>query len=178
MRIELKAIFTGLAALSSIALLAGCPGKLREPERFLDGGVVDGGGSNCPDVPTEVFAKKCAGSTCHSGSTPASDLDLVSADVASRVVGKTALACKAPLADPEDPAASVIYIKVSPGDMCGSRMPLGAALSDEEIACVKDWIADQTPAASTSAATGTGTGSGGAGGAGGAGGGTSTSTGP
>jgi hypothetical protein len=170
MRTELKAVFTGLAALTSIALLAGCPGKLREPERFRDGGAADSG-TNCPDVPTEVFAKKCAGSSCHSGATPASNLDLVSPDVASRVVGKTALACKAPLADPADPEASVIFIKISPGDMCGSRMPLGAALPDDEIACVKDWIADQTPAASTSAGTGSG-------GAGGAGGGSSASTGP
>ena len=172
MRIEFKAWFTGLAALSSIALLAGCPGKLREPDRFRDGGAADGG-SNCPDVPTEIFAKKCAGSTCHGGNTPASDLDLVSDGVATRVVGKTAIACKAALADPENPEASVLYIKISPGDMCGSRMPLGAALTEEEIACVKDWIAELTPAPTSS--VGTGTGSGGAGGAGGA---TSTSTGP
>lgn len=165
MRTEIKALFTGLAALSSLALLAGCPGKLREPERFTDGGAT-GGGSNCPDVPTEIFAKKCAGGSCHSGSTPAVNLDLVSADVASRVVGKLSSECKTPLADPADPEGSALYVKIS-GDKCGSRMPLGAALSDVEISCVKDWIAEQTPADSTSAGTG----------AGGAGGGTSTSTG-
>lgn len=165
MRTEIKALFTGVA-LSWAVLLAGCPGKLLNPERFKDGGAA-GGGSNidCPDVPTEIFAKKCAGSSCHSGMTPASNLDLVADGVASRVVGKAAVACKGSLADPASPEASVIYIKVAPGDMCGSRMPLGNSLSDEEIACVKSWIGEQMPAATS---TSTSTGAGGAGGAGGA----------
>src|SRR5689334_17064527 len=98
MRTEFKALFTGVVALSAAVLLAGCPGKLREPERFTDAGPSDGG-SNCPDVPTEIFAKKCAGSSCHSGATPVQDLDLVSAGVAARVVGKGAVGCKIPLAD-------------------------------------------------------------------------------
>lgn len=171
MRTELKALFTGVA-LSWAVLLAGCPGELRDPGRFTDGGAAGGGSNNCPDVPTEIFAKKCAGSTCHGGMTPVSNLDLVADGVASRVVGKAAVGCKGSLADPAAPEASVIYIKIAPGDTCGSRMPLGAPLSDEEIACVKDWISEQTPVATTSASSSsssssTGSGSGGAGGAGG-----------
>jgi hypothetical protein len=175
MRTEIKALFTGVLALTAVAL-AGCPGKLRDPERFTDGGVSDGG-DTCPDVPTEIFAMKCAGSVCHSGNTPAQNLDLVSPGVASRVVGKPAGECKGSLADPMDPEASLLYIKIA-GTMCGSRMPSGGTLTDSEIACVKDWIAEQTPVATTSTTSSTSTGSG-AGGAGGAGGGTSTSsTGP
>lgn len=159
MRTEIKALFTAVVALTTVAL-AGCPGKLRDPERFTDGGVTDGG--NCPDVPTEIFAMKCAGSVCHSGATPAQSLDLVSPGVASRVVGKTSGECIGPLADPSDPEGSALYIKIS-GTMCGSRMPSGSTLSDSEIACVKDWIAEQTPVASGSSGSGAG-GSGGAGG--------------
>jgi hypothetical protein len=178
MRIEIKALFTGVVALTSISLLAGCPGKLRDPGRFTDGGLGGaGGGATCPDVPTEILAMKCAGSSCHSGNTPAQGLDLVSADVASRVVGKTATECKGPLADPADPEGSVIYVKIAPAATCGSRMPLGAPLSDSEIACVKSWIAGLTPSAATSTGTGTGAGGGGGAGGAGAGGGTSTSTG-
>jgi hypothetical protein len=174
MRTEIKALFTGVVALSSAVLLAGCPGKLREPERFLDGGAGDGG-TNCPDVPKEIFAKKCAGNSCHGGSTPALGLDLVAPDVATRVVGKDSMGCTGrPLADPSAPETSVLYIKVAPGDMCGSRMPLGNSLSDEEVDCVKSWIGQQTAAPTTSAATGAtgagGAGGGGAGGNGGAGG--------
>ena len=167
MRTEIKAVFTGLVAMTCVALLAGCPGKLRDPERFGDGGVDGGGGgSDCPDVPTEIFATKCAGSSCHGGSTPAQSLDLVMPDVAMRVVGVQAKECKGTLADPSNPEASVLYTKIAPGPTCGSRMPLGPALSDGDIACVKEWIAAQTQVASTSSSTGTG-----------AGGGTSTSTG-
>ncbi len=167
MRTEFKALFTGVVALSWAVLLAGCPGTLRDPERFTDGGT-DGG--DCPDVPTDIFAAKCAGSSCHGGATPVQGLDLVSDGVASRVVGKAAIGCKGPLADPEKPEDSVLYIKIAPEATCGGRMPPGPALSDTEIACVKDWIAAQTPVATSSSGTG-------AGGAGGAGGGTSTSTG-
>ncbi|MFS8065965.1 MAG: hypothetical protein ACMG6S_06300 [Byssovorax sp.] len=169
MRTEFKALFTGVVALSWAVLLAGCPGKLREPERFTDGGT-DGGG--CPDVVKDIFQAKCAGSSCHGGTTPVQDLDLVSADVASRVVGKAAIGCKGTLADPEKPEDSILYIKVA-GATCGGRMPPSGDLSDTEIACVKDWIAEQTAVGTSSTASGTG----GAGGAGGAGGGTSTSTG-
>jgi len=157
--------------MTCAALLAGCPGKLRDPERFGDGGV-DGGSSNCGDVPTEIFAAKCGTSSCHSGAMPAQKLDLILPDVAARVVGVQATECIGPLADPNDPEGSVLYIKIAPGPTCGSRMPFGTSLSDPEIACVKEWIAAQTPVASTS--SGSSTGAGGAG----AGGGTSTSTGP
>lgn len=163
MRTEIKAVFSGLVALTCVALLAGCPGKLRDPERFGDGGVDGGGGgSDCGDVPVDILAAKCAGSSCHSGSTPAQKLDLVLPDVAKRVVGVQATECKGPLADPSDPEGSVLYTKVAPGSTCGSRMPLGASLSDAEIACIKEWIGAQTPVASTS--TGAGAGGGGAGG--------------
>jgi hypothetical protein len=174
MRTETKALFLGAAALTWCLVLAGCPGKLRDPERFTDGGLGGSGGSAaCPDVPTQIFAMKCAGSTCHSGATPAQGIDLVSDGVAARIIGKMAGECKGPLADPADPEGSELYVKIS-GDACGSRMPIGAPLSDTEIACVKDWIAAQTPVAATSS----GSTSTGGGGGGGMGGGSSSSTGP
>ena len=177
MRIEIKALFAGVAAVSSIALLAGCPGKLRDPGRFTgDGGLggAGGGGSMCPDVPTEILAKKCAGSGCHSAPTPQLGLDLVTDGVEARVVGKMAGECKHPLADPADPAGSQIYIKIA-GTDCGGRMPPAGPLSDSEIACVKTWIGGLSGGATSTGATSSGTG---AGGMGGAGGGSSSSTGP
>ncbi len=159
MRTEIKALFLGAAAVTwSIALL-GCPGKLRDPGRFItDGGMGGaGGGLSCPDVPTEILAMKCAGSTCHSGATPAQGLDLVSAGVEARVVGKMSAECMAPLADPAAPDTSIIYIKVS-SETCGTRMPSGAPLSDSEVACIKAWIAGLTPGGATSSGSGTGAG--------------------
>src|SRR4051812_37554038 len=91
MRTEIKALFVGAASLIVCLGIGGCPGKLKDPGRFTDGGIGgSGGGSNCPDAPTKILAMKCAGSTCHSGATPAQNLDLVSPGVAERIVGKAA----------------------------------------------------------------------------------------
>ncbi len=171
MRTRLKALFLGAAAMASVALLAGCPGKLRDPGRFTtDGGIGGaGGGAMCPDVPTGILAKRCAGGGCHSAPTPQLGLDLVSDGVEARVLGKMAGECKHPLADPADPAGSQIYIKIA-GTDCGGRMPPSAPLADSDIACVKEWIAGLSPGGATSSGTG-------AGGMG-AGGGSSSSTGP
>ncbi len=161
MRTEIKALFVGAAALTWCLALAGCPGKLRDPGRFTDGGLGGGGGAACPDVPTEILAMKCAGSSCHGATMPQLDLDLVSPGLAERVVGKMAGECKVPLADPADPEGSQLYVKII-GNECGGRMPPGTPLSDSEIACVKEWIAGLTPSAATgSSATGTGGGAGG-----------------
>ena len=160
MRTEFKALFVTAAAASFCLLLGGCPGKLRDPDRFTDAGKGGGGGSSCPDVPTEILAMKCAGSSCHSGATPALGLDLVTEGVAARLVGKEAVECKGALADPAAPEDSILYQKIA-GVTCGTRMPLGSPLADTEIACVKEWIAAQTPIPTTS----TGTGAGGGGGA-------------
>jgi hypothetical protein len=177
MRIELKALFVGFAAVTSIGLLAGCPGKLRDPGRFTgDGGLGGaGGGAMCPDVPTEILAMKCAGSACHSAPTPQLGLDLVTDGVEARVVGKMAGECKHPLADPADPTGSQIYIKIA-GTDCGGRMPPAGPLTDSEIACVKTWIAGLSGGGVTSSATASsGTGAGGMGAGGAA---SSSSTGP
>ncbi len=47
---------------------------------------------------------------------------------------------------PGDPDASAIYTKVTPDPPCNERMPFGgAALSDTEIACIRDFIAALRP---------------------------------
>jgi hypothetical protein len=103
---------------------------------------MDGGG--CGDVVATVFVPKCGGATCHGGTAPQQGLDLVSPGVASRVVGLTAKGCAATLADPDDPAASLLYTKLAPNPPCGSQMPLAQLpLSQAEADCVLEWIAAQ-----------------------------------
>src|SRR4051812_2866149 len=110
MRIE-RILGLGLAGVLSAAALAGCPGTLKDKERFLvDGG--GGGAAPCPDVPAEILAGKCGGNGCHGGTVPAQGLDLESPGVAARVVGKPAMECTGILADPQDPTGSVIYTKL------------------------------------------------------------------
>jgi hypothetical protein len=195
MRTERIARWTalGLSALLGLLALAGCPGTLKDKERFLPdgGGGGAGGAAACADVstvPAQIFANKCGGNGCHGAMAPQQGLDLESPGVAARVVGVPAKECTGILADPQDPAGSVLYTKLLDTPPCGARMPFNLAkLSATEIACVKEWIAGQTGGASTStggatassSASGTGGmgGGGGAGGSGGQGTGTSSSTG-
>ena len=125
-----------------VALLAatGCPGRLRDKDRFLS----DAGTNPCGDVVATIFIPKCGSSICHDAAEPQQGLDLVSADVAARVVGVTATGCAATLANPDDPEASLLYTKLSPNPPCGAQMPLAQLpLGDEEAACLLAWIAGQ-----------------------------------
>lgn len=127
--------------LGATAWLAGCPGPPPAAERPLDG--AGGGGGACSDVETQIFAERCG--ACHGADHPAKGLDLVSPGLAARVVGKPAQeGCAGILADPQHPEESALYTKLLEAPGCGARMPVGSApLSEEEMSCVKEWIAAQ-----------------------------------
>jgi hypothetical protein len=140
----------------ALSLLAGCPGKLQDKARFLvDAGDLDaadapgeaGAGPElgpCGDVPTRLFVPSCGGTGCHGATAAQQDLDLVSADVASRVVGVQAKVCVGTLADPSNPESSLLYTKLLTGPACGAQMPLARPpLSSTDAACVLSWIAAQ-----------------------------------
>ncbi len=127
-----------LGALVTIAG-AGCPGTLDDPDNFRAGNL-------CPDVPTELLVPRCGSANCHAAFTPAGGLDLVTPEVAARVVGVPAVgpACTDSgliLAVPTDPGASLLFRKISGTPPCGSSMPLGGdRLTPKEVSCVKEWI--------------------------------------
>jgi hypothetical protein len=154
-----------LASLSTlgVSLVAGCPGEIENPERFK----TTAGVGTC-NVEGDIFPTFCADTTCHNAEDAAGMLDLVTADVAARVVGQPAsVDCPGEvLADPQNPEDSLLYTKLfPPPDVpCGSQMPLvGTKLTEEQQQCVLDWIAGLE----TSAAVTTGGGMGGMGGGGG-----------
>ncbi|MES1175439.1 MAG: hypothetical protein ABUL62_14045 [Myxococcales bacterium] len=142
--------------------IAGCPGKLDDKQSFLDyvpteagpetgaplgGGPGAGGGPSdgaCGDIIDRVFAPSCGDTGCHGAVAPQQDLDLVSPNVASRVVGISGKACVSVLADPANPEGSLLYKKLMPAPGCGAQMPLARPpLSSEDAACVLAWIAAQ-----------------------------------
>jgi hypothetical protein len=141
----------------ALSFLTGCPGKLEDKEAFLvdAGSLPDAGDATAPaeagpgmgacgDVPTRIFVPTCGGTGCHSATAPQQDLDLASPGVASRVVGVAAKVCTGTLADPANPAGSLIYTKLAPTQTCGAPMPLARPpLSDADAACVLAWIAAQ-----------------------------------
>lgn len=166
MRIErprLKVAY--LALVGTLSLLAGCPGELANkaefeayaaahgdagaPAMMNEAGTSSGtagsaGNGACGDVVTRIFVPTCGGTGCHSAMAPQQGLDLVSPDVASRVVGKLSNQCLQVLVDPQNPEQSLMYQKLMTKPACGAQMPLARpALSSTDVACVRDWIAAQ-----------------------------------
>ena len=147
-------------ALLSVALAASaCAASLEHPERFAAPGDADGGAPAalvdaapagdatpaCPDVPTAVFAVKCANGGCHDAPHASTDnLDLKAPGVASRLVGVPA-AEGGLLVDPAHPDQSVLYRRIVGG--LGESMPPGSPLDAATTACVLAWIKAAAPAA-------------------------------
>jgi hypothetical protein len=129
----------GVVPLLASAAVTGCPGALDNPDRFHDGSA--GGSDNCGSIP-QLFQQTCADASCHGSADSSTGLDLRSNAVAERLVGVPgSAACgERLLIDPDDPANSLILLKLDEPPPCGSRMPLGSELTAEQKACVRTWI--------------------------------------
>lgn len=135
-RRRLRVAFTLAGAVLAIpAGLAGCPGSLQDPERF------DTDGAACPDVGQTVVQQVCAAGQCHSAAVKQGGLDSASPDVASRLVGVSAMGGPGLLVDPTNPQDSVLYQKLTASPPYGARMPFGETpLDPTTIACMLGWI--------------------------------------
>ncbi len=167
MRIE-RGHAAALGALGvMLCFVAGCPGTLADKASFFGlagasgtsgssgngnggeaagpvGGGPEAGPGGCADIIDRVFAPSCGDTGCHGAVGSQMGLDLVSPDLASRVVGVSGKGCASVLADPQNPEQSLLYTKLKPQQTCGAQMPLARPpLSDEDAACVLAWIAAQ-----------------------------------
>jgi len=133
---------------SSAACLAllGCAGSLDNPERFenlanLDGGQVTPPSDGGCDPVIDIFPVGCATSACHSAQSQQGSLDLQSAGLPQRLVNQTAHGGPGLLIDKQNPAQSVILLKLMAPPPFGFQMPLGAPpLSPDEVACIQAWV--------------------------------------
>lgn len=126
---------TGGAAGSSMAGGAGS-----------DGG---GGAAGAPPVAGgcdgfQVLQTYCATSGCH-GNPGSAFGDFASGEDAAReFVGvESGIACagQGAIVDADNPSASLLVTKINGEAECGQPMPpTGEQLSDEDIACVEEWI--------------------------------------
>ncbi|WP_044964652.1 hypothetical protein [Sorangium cellulosum] len=154
-----RAALTAAALLTGGTLLLNCAGTLDEDEFPLDdqgsggtaavtgsGGATTGGGSSgCAEAPALV-AMKCATAGCHDANSKLAGLSLA-AGWENTLRGQASVCGDgSTVLVPGDPDASTIYTKVTPDPPCNERMPFGgAALSDTEIACIRDFIAALPP---------------------------------
>jgi hypothetical protein len=148
-----------------IAALCACPGSLEDPARFTQSSGPWGGTSaetppnlaDCPDIPA-LLASTCTSPGCHNAQDRAQGLDLASPNAGTRIRGVRASEGAGVLIDPDAPARSVLYTKLTAQPPFGARMPPGRVLDDGTIACVLSWVlsiatadtADASNAADTS----------------------------
>lgn len=144
--------------------LSGCPGVLCDGTDANDDGLIDA----CPpfksgpcNAVTDIFPTQCADAACHNPTDAIAGLDLVSPDVASRVVGQqasTADMCTGRLlVDPNAPEDSLLYSKLNDPPPCGVQMPFSKPeLTEPEKQCVLDWIKTLGGGGSTTTAGGMG----------------------
>jgi hypothetical protein len=150
-----------------VLIAVGCAGELREPGRFAflydnDGGRTDTGGSSGskdaggppgmdasimtpPAAPpmcvTALFKMKCGTIGCHASG--GSQVDLISANVATRLVGKsssTALPCKGRTLVDSSGGDSLLIDKIMDPPPCGSLMPVTGSLTDDDRSCLTGWV--------------------------------------
>ncbi len=148
--------YAGLAlvALATGANLVGCPGDLENPDRFdFDGGQGEASTPACPDVPTVIFQASCAVEGCHSAADQLGKLDLETTPLGPRLVGQPATGGPGLLIDPDNVDDSVLLTKLRKPPPFGSQMPLGSALTEEQIQCVRAWIVDQVDTAADAGPT-------------------------
>jgi hypothetical protein len=127
----------------NVVLLAGvsaCAGQIDNPELFLTG--------RCRTSAEALLRDECG--SCHGGSEPMAELDLVSPELGARLAGATPTTTEdgmcqdaGVLVDPAAPAESLLYTKLT-NPACGEPMPLsGAALDERDLGCLLAWIAAQ-----------------------------------
>jgi hypothetical protein len=137
-------------------LCLGCAGDLRDPKRFdflirdagpkasdTGTGPNDAGAQEVPACATDLFKAKCGLSGCHGATAPQVDLDLVSADLASRIIDQPSSdnsVCKGRKYVTTDGTPGLLLDKVSDQPSCGTKMPLGGSLTAAELKCMTDWL--------------------------------------
>ena len=135
---------SGMKRLASVLFVlagalggAGCVGSLADPDAFIDGGTI-------PKDAQAVFDESCATVGCHDNVTMASNLNLLSPGVETRVlnVNATGVGCEARiLVVAGDPNGSYLFDKIlGTIGICGSRMPLLSILPDGDVEVIREWI--------------------------------------
>jgi hypothetical protein len=120
-----------------------------EPAGGAAGAGMSTGGTAGEDPPPggcEGFAilqENCNGPSCHGTGAPYANFAGTEEEALAFVgeSGTTTCSAEGPLLDPENPKQSIIVQKVNGTVPCGGAMPIGGELTEDEIACLEEWIA-------------------------------------
>lgn len=132
--------------LAAFVLMASC-GELKLPTE-------PPGSGNPPDptatftrVQNEIFTPSCSQIGCHDRIGQQSDLILSAGSAYANIVSVPSVELpQIHRVTPNDPANSYLYRKVTGVGITGDRMPQASpALTDAEIALIRDWIRRGAP---------------------------------
>jgi hypothetical protein len=139
-----------LASVSLCLILAGCGSS--------SGDTPDAGPTTCDfTAANAIFVPKCATAGCHDATGSAAGLDMKSAGLETRLLGKMPpgggttfpSVCsgmnKIYLVAGSNPASGLFIDKLTSSPGCGAQMPYtGAKLSTAETNCIKSWATSVT----------------------------------
>lgn len=92
-----------------------------------------------------ILQENCGGGNCHGAGTPNGNFaesEAIAAAFAGQDPVTAGCAMDGPLIDTENPRGSLLIQKVNGTVPCGLAMPLVGQLSEEDIDCLEEWIAD------------------------------------
>jgi hypothetical protein len=134
----------------SSLVLSGCPGEL-DPA-LLTGTGGTGGPMVCDGA--ALMVAKCTQAGCHGSNGPQAGLDLLTAGVAARLVGKPSNATLNPICASNtkpyldtgsNPATGFLLDKLMATPPCGSVMPeIPGPLGQADLNCMNEWAAAVT----------------------------------
>jgi hypothetical protein len=139
-----------LVLAASSALLSGCPGDL-DPRLMGSGSGGSGGGPNvCDGAAMMADTLKCGSNAgCHGATAQISGMDLVTAGVAGRLLGRmpdpaTSTSCGSSampyIVSGSNPATGLLFDKLNSLPTCGSPMPFPLGnLPQADRDCLQEW---------------------------------------
>ena len=132
--------------LAAFVLVASC-GELKLPTEPPVGGPPPDPAATFTRVQNEIFTPSCAQIGCHDRIGQQSDLILSAGNAYADIVNVPSVELpQIARVTPNDPANSYLYRKVTGVGITGDRMPQASpALSDAEIALIRDWIRRGAP---------------------------------
>ena len=124
--------------------LAGCPGRLEDPDRFVGNNPGDGSVTSCTigvsNVEGQLLRARCATANCHDRAVHAGGLDMASPGLVDRQLNAQAMGCPGRVLVVPGAGEGYLLDKLRT-PQCGARMPLGSqAFTASEILCVQSWM--------------------------------------
>jgi hypothetical protein len=129
------------AVLPGVVLLAACAGEIANPEEFYAAARNGSGTCDAANVVQNILTPRCG--ACHSGQLQSGSLDLTSAGVADRIIGKAATCAGVTdqVVNSSDVTTGFLFQKITGTATCGTAMPpSGDRLSAADVDCIKDWL--------------------------------------